>query len=160
VIATSHKHESAAGFGDYREKAETGAIGRALALCGYGTQFAPEFDEEERLADSPMPPLKTAPVDPEVQQAVQRTAAALKEMDELAAAGKLAKARAKVIEAAGRAGKLASGAAGEMEITGELARTLKRDDSIVNVAAFTMEELAVLYRAFDAQAKLQKTGAK
>jgi hypothetical protein len=35
-------------FGDYREKAETKAIGRAVALAGYGTQHAPEFDEGER----------------------------------------------------------------------------------------------------------------
>lgn len=54
VIATAHKTENQKGFGDYIEKAETGAVGRALALCGYGTQFAPEFDEGERLADSPV----------------------------------------------------------------------------------------------------------
>jgi len=53
VIATATKHETQAGFADYREKAETGAVGRALALCGYGTQFSPELDEGERLADSP-----------------------------------------------------------------------------------------------------------
>src|SRR3989440_9692909 len=34
-------------FSDFLEKAETGAIGRALAGLGYGTQFAPEFDEED-----------------------------------------------------------------------------------------------------------------
>lgn len=33
----------------------TGAIGRALAMCGYGTQFAPELEEGPRLADSPYP---------------------------------------------------------------------------------------------------------
>lgn len=54
VVATAHKHEDKQGFADYREKAETGAIGRALALCGYGTQFAPELEEGERLADSPL----------------------------------------------------------------------------------------------------------
>lgn len=37
------------------EKAETGAIGRALALCGYGTQFAgKEIDEGDDLADAPI----------------------------------------------------------------------------------------------------------
>lgn len=56
VIATAHKFEDAKGFGDFIEKAETGAIGRALALCGYGTQFcADELDEQSRLADSPLP---------------------------------------------------------------------------------------------------------
>lgn len=53
LIATAHKVETKDGFPDFLEKAETGAVGRALAMCGYGTQFAPEFDEGERLADSP-----------------------------------------------------------------------------------------------------------
>lgn len=54
VIATARKKETEIGFPDYIEKAETGAIGRALAMCGYGTLQAPEFDEQERLADSPV----------------------------------------------------------------------------------------------------------
>jgi hypothetical protein len=53
VIATARKKETEAGFPDYIEKAETGAIGRALAMCGYGTLQAPEFDEQDRLADAP-----------------------------------------------------------------------------------------------------------
>lgn len=54
IIATSHKFENKQGFPDFIEKAETGAIGRALALIGYGTQFcADELDEGERLVDSP-----------------------------------------------------------------------------------------------------------
>lgn len=39
------------------EKAETAAVGRALALLGYGTQFAEELDEDTEngeLADSPV----------------------------------------------------------------------------------------------------------
>lgn len=54
VLATARKKETEAGFPDYIEKAETGAIGRALAMCGYGTLQAPEFDESERLADAPV----------------------------------------------------------------------------------------------------------
>ncbi len=55
IIATSHKEESSKDFAmGHREKAETGAIGRALALCGYGTQFEPEFDEGDRIVDSPI----------------------------------------------------------------------------------------------------------
>lgn len=54
IIADDYKSEDLKGFPDHLEKASTGAIGRALALCGYGTQFAPEFDEEEKLADSPV----------------------------------------------------------------------------------------------------------
>jgi hypothetical protein len=37
IIAMARKRETEIGFPDYIEKAETGAIGRALALCGYGT---------------------------------------------------------------------------------------------------------------------------
>jgi len=41
---------------DY-EKCETGAIGRALALAGYGTQFAPDdITEGDDLADAPIAP--------------------------------------------------------------------------------------------------------
>ena len=54
VIATARKKETEAHFPDYIEKAETGAIGRALAMCGYGTLQAPEFDEQDRLADTPV----------------------------------------------------------------------------------------------------------
>ena len=54
VIATARKKETEIGFPDYIEKAETGAVGRALAMCGYGTLQAPEFDEADRLADSPI----------------------------------------------------------------------------------------------------------
>lgn len=53
-VATAHKREDLGHFPDYVEKAETGAIGRALALCGYGTQFAHDFDEHERIADAPL----------------------------------------------------------------------------------------------------------
>jgi hypothetical protein len=54
IVATSHKFENVQGFPDFLEKAETGAIGRALALIGYGTQFcADELDEGDRIVDSP-----------------------------------------------------------------------------------------------------------
>jgi hypothetical protein len=55
LMAKGTKMETARGFADYVEKAETGSIGRALAVCGFGTQFAPELDEGERLVDSPLP---------------------------------------------------------------------------------------------------------
>lgn len=53
-LVNAHKREDAKHFADHMEKAETGAIGRALALLGYGTQFAPEIEEGERLADAPV----------------------------------------------------------------------------------------------------------
>jgi hypothetical protein len=54
-MATATKMENVRGFPDYLEKSETGAVGRALAFCGYGTQFAPELEESNRLADAPYP---------------------------------------------------------------------------------------------------------
>lgn len=52
---TATKRETKKDFSDHTEKAETGAIGRALALMGYGTQFAlADLDEGSRLADSPV----------------------------------------------------------------------------------------------------------
>lgn len=63
VIATGHKTETSKDFpAGWAEKGETGAIGRALALCGYGTQFAPELDEEERIVDAPIERTKASPV--------------------------------------------------------------------------------------------------
>ena len=57
LMATGTKKEDIKGFGDYIEKAETGSVGRALALCGFGTQFSPDLDESNagRFADSPQP---------------------------------------------------------------------------------------------------------
>lgn len=52
-IATGTGSESAADFSDFIEKAETKAIGRALAGLGYGTQFAPELSEG-RVVDAPV----------------------------------------------------------------------------------------------------------
>lgn len=52
--ASGYGSESKRDFSDYLEKAETKAIGRALAMLGYGTQFAPELDEGERIVDSPV----------------------------------------------------------------------------------------------------------
>ena len=53
--ATATKSEKAASFSDYVEKAETGAIGRALAMLGFGTQFTgDDFDEQHRIVDAPV----------------------------------------------------------------------------------------------------------
>lgn len=53
IMATAHKQESKKAFADNIEKSETGAIGRALALIGYGTQFATELEEGDRIVDAP-----------------------------------------------------------------------------------------------------------
>ena len=53
-ISSGHGSESVRDFGDFIEKAETKSIGRALAMLGYGTQFAPELEEGERIVDAPV----------------------------------------------------------------------------------------------------------
>lgn len=45
------------------EKAETAAIGRALSLFGYGTEFTDDFDEGDHLADAPQEQPGPRPVD-------------------------------------------------------------------------------------------------
>jgi len=53
--ATGTKSECAANFADFCEKAESGAIGRALAALGYGTQFTgDDLNEQPRIVDSPV----------------------------------------------------------------------------------------------------------
>lgn len=57
AIATGYGMEDSQGFGDYLEKAETKAIGRALAALGYGTQFCGDFDfgaAVGKVVDSPV----------------------------------------------------------------------------------------------------------
>lgn len=63
--ATGTKRENTKGFGDHLEKAETGALGRALIQLGFGTQFAlADLDEGDRLADAPVVSLPKRPETP------------------------------------------------------------------------------------------------
>lgn len=55
VLATAHKTVTAFAGGAV-EKAETGAIGRALSLIGIGTLQALDFDEGDEIADAPVTP--------------------------------------------------------------------------------------------------------
>lgn len=52
VLGEGTKTETAANFPDYAEKAETGAIGRALAVSGFGTPLDADLDEG-RVVDAP-----------------------------------------------------------------------------------------------------------
>lgn len=66
--ATGYGSETAKDFGDFIEKAETKSVGRALAMLGYGTQFAGlDLAEGDRLADAPVdrkpPPSSHEPPD-------------------------------------------------------------------------------------------------
>ena len=54
AIATGMKTETRSDFpAGWVEKAETGAIGRALAVAGYGTQFAMDLDDDPGRSDIP-----------------------------------------------------------------------------------------------------------
>lgn len=70
--ATMYGSEAMRDFPDYAEKASTKSLGRALAMLGYGTQFAPEMDEGERIVDSPIQ--QTRPAAPAPLAARQATA--------------------------------------------------------------------------------------
>src|SRR5262249_18348122 len=77
--------EAVKDFADYAEKASTKSLGRALLALGYGTAFASEMDEGERVVDSPVErraqPLRVraapeAPVPHTVREAPAAAAAA------------------------------------------------------------------------------------
>lgn len=61
LMATGTKMEDARGFPDHVEKAETGSVGRALAMCGYGTQFAPELHDGMKGEESHQEPRHDQP---------------------------------------------------------------------------------------------------
>ncbi|HEU0164426.1 MAG TPA: hypothetical protein VFQ54_05225 [Thermomicrobiales bacterium] len=55
--STGWGSEEISGFVNYVEKAETKAIGRALAALGFGTQFCPDFDygaDAGQVVDAPV----------------------------------------------------------------------------------------------------------
>lgn len=55
AIAEAHQMTTKSEFPKFLAKCETSAIGRALGIAGYGTQFAQELvDDEEDLADAPV----------------------------------------------------------------------------------------------------------
>jgi hypothetical protein len=80
--ATGYGSETAGDFGDFIEKAETKAIGRALNALGYGAQFG-ERDEEPAAPPrfAPRPPaepprLPERPARPSARQEAERAAPA------------------------------------------------------------------------------------
>jgi len=67
-VATGHATQCPADFNEWLEKCETKAVGRALAMLGYGTQFATELEWERdesgqvaHVADAPVEKPQTAP---------------------------------------------------------------------------------------------------
>lgn len=56
-VSTGWGSEGYDDFRDYLEKAETKALGRALAALGFGTQFTPDFDfaeGQDKVVDAPV----------------------------------------------------------------------------------------------------------
>jgi hypothetical protein len=51
---TMYGSEAVSDFPDFAEKASTKSLGRALLLLGYGTAFAIEMDEGDRIVDTPV----------------------------------------------------------------------------------------------------------
>lgn len=104
--SVGHGSESKKDFGDFIEKAETKAVGRALAMCGFGTQFVgEEFDEGERIVDSPVKAQDI--VRAEMKKAYKETRQKLNATDEQMSAmvaelyklGRIAKATSKEMNA-------------------------------------------------------------
>jgi hypothetical protein len=63
--ATGYGTETAVGFADYVERAETRALGRALAALGIGTQFVgQDLTEGDHVADAPVSPPVNGQGDP------------------------------------------------------------------------------------------------
>ncbi|MGZ3676615.1 MAG: hypothetical protein ACXVCO_20110, partial [Ktedonobacterales bacterium] len=83
--ATMYGSESAKDFADYAEKASTKSLGRALLALGYGTAFAPEMDEGERVVDSPVERERRASSARERQASVIRETSVAREVREPAA---------------------------------------------------------------------------
>ena len=65
LISSGVKSEYSENFPDFLEKAETGAIARAAAVAGYGTESALDLDdgaESDRPADAPVEVGRPGPV--------------------------------------------------------------------------------------------------
>ena len=74
LLGEGTKTENAANFFDYVEKAETGAIGRALAAAGFGTELDPDLDEG-RVVDAPRERHQPSPAALKAVNSVPRMAA-------------------------------------------------------------------------------------
>lgn len=81
-VATGWGSESAGDFRDYLEKAETKALGRALAALGFGTQFCPDFEfgaAAGRVVDAPVKVSRFIHSEVDAERAAQPAASAAPE---------------------------------------------------------------------------------
>ena len=70
ILSQATSMETLAGFDSFLEKAETCAVSRAAAFCGYGTLMAQELEEQDRKTARAK--LAEAPVDPKPQAVVPK----------------------------------------------------------------------------------------
>lgn len=79
--ATGYGSETASDFGDFIEKAETKAIGRALNALGYGAQFAEGDDEPAPAGEPHRPSPRQTPAAPRAASPAAAPAPAATEQD-------------------------------------------------------------------------------
>jgi hypothetical protein len=92
--ASATKRETKKDFSDHTEKAETSAVGRALAMLGYGTQFAiSDLDEGDRIVDSPVADTRGAASKP--AESVSKLESAVGSVADIKKAGSFRKTAAK-----------------------------------------------------------------
>ena len=92
--ASATKRETKKDFSDHTEKAETSAVGRALAMLGYGTQFAiSDLDEGDRIVDSPVVSAKSSAT--QTTASVTQLQAAVAEVSDSKKAGSFRKTTTK-----------------------------------------------------------------
>lgn len=60
LLRTARKTKNITSEKDF-ESCETGSIGRALSLMGYGTAYSEDMSEDNEVVDSPQPSIKPAP---------------------------------------------------------------------------------------------------
>lgn len=126
-IATGHGSETKGDFGDYLEKAETKAVGRALGALGYGTQFCDDYDFGEKVVDSPAEVRNARTAQ---RQQTQRTAQAAAATAQAAVAAQPAQRQASPATAVWRRANDFFGREGALEIVAKGLRDLGLGESL------------------------------
>lgn len=91
IIGEGSAMERSEGFPDFLEKAETAAIGRALAVAGYGTEAAIDLDEgveQGNVVDAPAQITITPSAVPGVRQGGRQTKITQAQIDNIRAAAR------------------------------------------------------------------------
>lgn len=128
------------------EKAETGAIGRALGFLGYGTALALDLleDDGERIADTPLPPAAKTMLPNKAPGAYQKSAPAFQQPAK--PAGSLSQPQVNRLLAKAKAGGLGLG---DLE-------TLKTVYGLSDWATLQKDEYELLCKMFDDKLSLSQ----